>query len=132
MRPSLVTSVLGGWASFVNITVSQHSIANPTFRLFSRIYQKFVLLQGENLQIMECHPRNLGQPSCQNYRLDQNLRVQFLSCIVVTPMVELRYLVVGSKQSPVAHHLLRKNSGSSPILSDFAKLSTICTHQQQK
>ena len=29
---------------------------------------------GQNLQIIECHPRSVGPPSCQEHRPDQNLR----------------------------------------------------------
>ena len=81
----------------------------------SRIYPKFVPLQGQNLQVIECHPRSVGPPRCQEHRPDQNLHFQFLSSIASKPILELRWIVVGLKHSLVAHHLLWKNCGFYPI-----------------
>ena len=94
----------------------RHSIVNQPYQPPSRIYPKFVTLQGQNLQIIECHPRSVGPPSCQEHRPDQNLHFQFLSSIASKPILELRWIVVGLKHSLVAHHLLWKNSGFYSIL----------------
>ena len=84
----------------------RHSIVNPPYPPPSRIYPKFVTLQGQNLQIVECHPQSVGLPSCLEHRPDQNQHFQFLSSIASQPILELRWKVGGLKHSLVAHHLL--------------------------
>ena len=64
--------------------------------------------------MVECHPQSVGPPSCKEHRRDQNLHFQFLSSIA--SILVLRWIVVGSNHSLVAHHLLWKTSGFYPIL----------------
>ena len=56
----------------------------------SRIYPKFVPLQGQNSQILECHPRSVGPPSFHEHRPDQNLHFQFLSSSASKPALKLQ------------------------------------------
>ena len=61
----------------------RHSVVNPPCPPPSRIYQKFVPVQGQLLQIVERHPRSVGQTSCLEHRPGQNLHFQFLSSNVL-------------------------------------------------
>ena len=128
MKPSVVTITFFKciwWLGFVCpfdrfVSIRSYTHLTPS----SRIHPQVVPLQGQNVQIVACHPRSVGQPNCKKYRLDQHLRFQFLSSIASRTAINSR----GFKAGPCRILLLWKTAVFPPFSHDFAKLFIICTH----